>query len=118
SANRSGRPSPTRLKDAVEETGAFVAASVDGGDCQMGLESTVVSLMGEARYLRAGLITRADIEAVIGKRADEASDGHRSPGRLTRHSASDAPVKVNATEAPADCVYIAFGATDFNGPVV
>lgn len=118
SANRSGRPSPTRFKDAVEETGAFVAASVDGGDCQMGLESTVVSLMGEARYLRAGLITRADIESVIGKLADDASEGHRSPGRLTRHYAPDAPVVINVTEPPADCVYLAFGPTYFGGAVV
>jgi len=119
SANRSGRPSPTRFRDALDETGAHVAASVDGGDCDMGLESTVVSLMdGEARYLRAGLITRAEIEAVIGTLADEASEGHRSPGRLTRHYAPDAPVMLNVTEPPADCVYIAFGPTDFSGPVV
>ncbi|WP_140985372.1 L-threonylcarbamoyladenylate synthase [Asticcacaulis tiandongensis] len=118
SANRSGRPSPTRFKDAVEETGAFVAASVDGGDCQMGLESTVVSLMGEARYLRAGLITRSDIESVIDGLADDASEGHRSPGRLTRHYAPDAPVVINVTEPPVDCVYMAFGPTDFDGVVV
>ncbi|MEM9964199.1 MAG: L-threonylcarbamoyladenylate synthase [Asticcacaulis sp.] len=118
SANRSGRPSPTRFKDAVEETGAFVAASVDGGDCQMGLESTVVSLMGEARYLRAGLITRADIESVTGKLADDASEGHRSPGRLTRHYAPDAPMVINVSEPPADCVYLAFGPTYFGGAVV
>ncbi|MFT4091229.1 MAG: L-threonylcarbamoyladenylate synthase [Asticcacaulis sp.] len=118
SANRSGRPSPTRFKDAVDETGDFVAATVDGGDCQMGLESTVVSLMGDARYLRAGLITRADIEAVIGKLADDASEGHRSPGRLTRHYAPDAPVMINVTEPPADCAYIAFGPTEFTGAVV
>src|ERR1700761_6780068 len=39
SANRSGRPSPTTLKDAMDETGVAVAASLDGGTCQVGLES-------------------------------------------------------------------------------
>ena len=45
SANRSGRPSPTRFADAVEETGSAAAAWLDGGDCAVGLESTVVALL-------------------------------------------------------------------------
>lgn len=118
SANRSGRPSPTRFRDAVEETGAAVAASVDGGDCRVGLESTVVSLLGAARYLRAGAVTRAEIEAVIGPLAADEAEGHRSPGRLTRHYAPDAPVITDVTHPPEDCVYIAFGLTNFSGPVV
>ena len=45
SANRSGRPSPTTLADALEETGPAAAIALDGGPCAIGLESTVVALL-------------------------------------------------------------------------
>ena len=64
SANRSGRPSPTTFADAVEETGFAVGAAVDGGPCIVGLESTVVSVLGgQVSLLRPGSVTRAEIEA-------------------------------------------------------
>ena len=116
SANRSGRPSPTTHADAVEETGAAVTVALDGGDCLVGVESTVVSLLGEARYLRAGALTRHDIAAVIGPLANDEAEGHRSPGRLSLHYAPDAPVRINV-EAPEQGAYLAFGPTDYAGPV-
>ncbi|WP_189487018.1 L-threonylcarbamoyladenylate synthase [Asticcacaulis endophyticus] len=117
SANRSGRPSPTRFRDAVEETGAYVAAAIDGGDCQIGLESTVVSLMDGVRYLRAGAVTRQQIESVIGPLEGDDHDGHRSPGRLTLHYAPDAKVEINVTLPEPGCAYLAFGPTSYTGPV-
>jgi L-threonylcarbamoyladenylate synthase len=116
SANRSGRPSPTTHADAVEETGAAVKVALDGGDCPVGVESTVVSLLGEARYLRAGAVTREDIAAVIGSLAADDSEGHRSPGRLSLHYAPDAPVRIDV-ERPEEGAYLAFGPTDYAGPV-
>ncbi|ESQ89290.1 translation factor Sua5 [Asticcacaulis sp. AC460] len=118
SANRSGRPSPTTQADAFEETGASVAVSLDGGPCPVGVESTVVSLLGEARYLRAGAVTRAQIEAVIGPLAADEAEGHRSPGRLSLHYAPDAPVHINVETPPKGAAYLAFGATDYSGPVI
>lgn len=109
SANRSGRPSPTRYADAVEETGASAAATLDGGPCDVGLESTVVSVLDVVAILRPGAVTRAEIEAVVGPVAESAADGHRSPGRLTRHYAPVAPVRLEAS-APADGeIYLGFG---------
>jgi L-threonylcarbamoyladenylate synthase len=112
SANRSGRPSPTCLLDAQEETGFAVAAFLEGGACQVGLESTVVSVIGgQLRLLRPGAITRAQIEAVAGPLSEEThqSDGHRSPGRLSLHYAPDAPVRLNVTEPLAGEAYLGFG---------
>jgi len=101
SANRSGRPSPTNFADAVEETGSAVTAAVDGGPCAVGLESTVVSVLGgRVSLLRPGAVTRAEIEAVVGPLAD-GGDGHRSPGRLAAHYAPDAPVRIDVV-APRD----------------
>lgn len=118
SANRSGRPSPTTQADAFEETGAFVQASPKGGDCTVGVESTVVSLLGDARYLRAGAVTRSQIESLIGPLASDDIEGHRSPGRLSLHYAPVAPVKINIDSPSAGATYLAFGPTDHIGPVI
>lgn len=99
SANRSGRPSPTTFADAWEETGGSVRAALDGGPCRVGLESTVVALLDQPRLLRPGAVTRDQIEAIIGPLAEADDDAKRSPGRLTRHYAPKAPVRLNA-EAP------------------
>ena len=81
SANRSGRPSPTTYADAMEETGPFASAGLDGGPCAVGVESTVVSVLGgTVSLLRPGSVTRAEIEAVVGP-LTESLEGHRSPGR-------------------------------------
>ncbi|HVZ30380.1 MAG TPA: L-threonylcarbamoyladenylate synthase [Asticcacaulis sp.] len=118
SANRSGRPSPTTAADAFQETGESVAVSLDGGACRVGLESTVVSLLAEARYLRPGAVTRAQIEAVIGRLAADEAEGHRSPGRLSLHYAPDAPVRINVTNPTPDGVYLAFGPTTYTGKLI
>jgi L-threonylcarbamoyladenylate synthase len=118
SANRSGRPSPTTQADAFEETGAFVQASPDGGACPVGVESTVVSLLGAARYLRAGAVTRGQVESLIGPLAADEAEGHRSPGRLSLHYAPDAPVKINIDFPSPGAAYLAFGPTDYVGPVI
>lgn len=109
SANRSGRPSPTTFDDAVEETGFAVAAAVDGGPCEVGLESTVVSVLdGRVALLRPGAVTRAQIEAVVGPLADN-GEGRRSPGRLTLHYAPDAPVRIEAAAARPGEILLGFG---------
>lgn len=110
SANRSGRPSPTTYEAACEETGAFAAAAVDGGPCEIGLESAVVSLIdSEARLLRPGGVPRAEIEAVIGALKDAEADARRSPGRLARHYAPGVPVRLEASEPLPGEAWLAFG---------
>lgn len=109
SANRSGRPSPTTLADAVEETGAAAAAALDGGPCAIGLESTVVALLDRPRLLRPGAVTRAEIEALIGPLSEAEADARRSPGRLVRHYAPNLPLRLNAEEPRADEVWLGFG---------
>lgn len=118
SANRSGRPSPTTLADALAETGSAAAFALDGGPCRVGLESTVVSLMpGPARLLRPGAVTRRDIESLIGPLAEADLDARRSPGRLARHYAPAAPVRLDVDRPAPGEVFLAFGATPA-GPAV
>ena len=111
SANRSGRPSPTTLADALDETGAAAAAALDGGPCAIGLESTVVALLDEARLLRPGAVTRAEIEAEIGPLLDAEADARRSPGRLSRHYAPNLPVRLDADAPRPGEAFLAFGPT-------
>jgi L-threonylcarbamoyladenylate synthase len=110
SANRSGRPSPTTWADAVEETGFAAQAALDGGDCAVGLESTVLAVLdGPVRLLRPGGLSRAGIEALVGPLAEADDDAKRSPGRLARHYAPRAPVRLNAAAPMAGEAYLAFG---------
>lgn len=110
SANRSGRPSPTTFDDAMEETGHAVGAAVDGGPCAVGVESTVVSVLdGRVALLRPGSVTREELEAVVGRLAEEAGQGHRSPGRLALHYAPDAPVRIEAEAANDGEILLGFG---------
>ncbi len=110
SANRSGRPSPTTLADALAETGVSARAALDGGPCEVGLESTVVSLLdGSAALLRPGAVTRAELETVVGPLADRPEESRRSPGRLALHYAPDAPVRLNATAAGEGEILLGFG---------
>jgi L-threonylcarbamoyladenylate synthase len=110
SANRSGRPSPTTLADAVAETGAFAAEALEGGACAVGLESTVIALLdGPPRLLRPGAVTRTQIEALIGPLAEAQEDARRSPGRLARHYAPRAPVRLRALGPRPGEAFLAFG---------
>lgn len=109
SANRSGRPSPTTFADAMEETGFAAADAVDGGDCAIGVESTVVSVLdGRVTLLRPGSVTRDEIEAVVGP-LDPGGEGRRSPGRMALHYAPDAPVRIEATSARPGEILLGFG---------
>jgi L-threonylcarbamoyladenylate synthase len=110
SANRSGRPSPTTLAAALAETGPSAAVALDGGPCAVGLESTVVTLLdGPPRLLRPGAVTRAEIEALVGPLAESEGDARRSPGRLSRHYAPSAPLRLNADAPEGDEAFLAFG---------
>lgn len=68
SANLSGKPSPTQFSHVVKDLDGKVDAIVDGGDCTIGVESTVISMLQDIpKLLRPGAITPEDIEKVIGK---------------------------------------------------
>jgi Sua5/YciO/YrdC/YwlC family protein len=68
SANRSGSPSPTCAKHVIHDMDGKIDAIVDGGPCSIGVESTVMSFLGEIPVLlRPGSISAEEITATIGK---------------------------------------------------
>ena len=67
SANRSGRPSPTAASHVLEDMDGRIPLILDGGECQVGLESTVLDLThGQPTILRPGGVTREMIAEVLG----------------------------------------------------
>lgn len=67
SANISGYPSPTTAQHVMRDMHGKIAAVVDGGDCCVGVESTVIALEGEdsVRILRPGYVTKEMLETVV-----------------------------------------------------
>ena len=101
SANRSGRPSPTCAEHVIEDLDGRVDMIIDGGNCGIGLESTIIDVTErEPVLLRPGRVTIEEIRAVTGcGRIDPAvlappSEGlrPRAPGMKYRHYAPKAPL--------------------------
>ncbi|MBY0321711.1 MAG: threonylcarbamoyl-AMP synthase [Reyranella sp.] len=115
SANRSGAVSPTRAEHVAESLGNRVKMILDGGPCEVGLESTVLDLSTSTpTLLRPGGATREAIEAVIGPIAlsnaiPSGDSARKSPGQLASHYAPARPVRLNATSVAADEALLAFG---------
>ncbi len=116
SANRSGRISPTEARHVHEELGDRVALVLDGGPCEVGLESTVVGLLGPTpTLLRPGGLPRAALEALVGPLAHpDAADSARphAPGLAESHYAPGLPVRLNATHPQGREALLAFGDVD------
>ena len=100
SANRSGKPSPTKAEHVLEDMDGRIEMIIDGGECQIGLESTIVSISDDhLNLLRPGGITVEMLEEVCPVSIDKAvteklSDGERplAPGMKYRHYAPDTKV--------------------------
>lgn len=102
SANASGRPSPTTAAHVLADLDGKIDLILDGGPCKYGVESTVLSLIGEPTLLRPGAVTHEMLEAVIGpvRIADEVLSPMQdsaipaSPGMKHMHYAPEAEVIV------------------------
>ncbi len=98
SANKSGKPSPTNAQDVLQDMDGIIAGVIDGGSCDIGVESTIIDTTGkEPVILRPGGITREMITEVMGTarldpglvRADQTP---KAPGMKYRHYAPQAPM--------------------------
>ena len=102
SANISGKPSPTNATDVFVDMNGRIPLIIDGGECDAGVESTVISTLTDAPIiLRPGVITKEMIEKVLGKKVEIAkavTEGVKkeekvlSPGMKYKHYAPNADV--------------------------
>jgi len=111
SANPSGRISPTTLDHVIAGLDGRIDAVVDGGPCEMGIESTIISLLDDPIILRPGNITIEQIQSVLGTGIKTLTDPDviTAPGQLTSHYAPNASVRLNSKEFRADEKSLGFG---------
>lgn len=96
SANRFMSVSPTRVEHLDAELLEHVDLVIDGGPCEVGVESTVLDLTDKPRILRPGGVSREQVEAILGEPVSFGSPEsvRRSPGMHRRHYAPRTPLRL------------------------
>ena len=114
SANPSGRISPSTAQHVLDGLSGRIAAVLDGGPCDVGLESTIVGLEPEPVLLRPGGLPVEAIEAALGRTIEGRQTGAavNAPGQLESHYAPTALMRLNAdVELPGERL-LGFGHVD------
>ena len=113
SANRSQTISPTTAEAVYESLGDRVDMILDGGQCEVGVESTILDLTTpQAVLLRAGGITKEQLEEALGGEiliSDGNPDKPTSPGQMLKHYAPSKKFRINAFAPMEGELYIGFG---------
>lgn len=114
SANRSGQISPTQADHVVKSLGNRVDAVLDGGACEVGVESTIVGLVDKPVLLRPGGITEDALARVLGHHLPvrHKAEAISAPGQLMSHYAPHALVRLNATDWEPGEARLGFGDVD------
>ena len=115
SGNTSGKPSPTSVADMLEDMNGKIDAILDGGSCQVGVESTSIDMTAATpRLLRPGGVPLEELRAVLGEveldpailRPMEEGEKPLAPGMKYRHYAPKAPVIVVKGSPARSAAYI------------
>jgi L-threonylcarbamoyladenylate synthase len=95
SANRFGRVSPTTAADVLSDLGTDVDVILDGGPCEVGIESTIVDCTtSPVTVLRRGAITMEMIEVVLDEVPSDPAGPSRAPGMMASHYAPTCAVRL------------------------
>ncbi len=100
SANMSTRLSPVTAKDVIEEFGSKIKYVLNGGRCDIGLESTIINLTSKPKILRLGGLETKKIEKVLKKKISIITKSKKkiSPGQLRLHYSPGIPLRINVKE--------------------
>lgn len=111
SANPSQAISPTSAKDVAAGFGDKAPLIIDGGPCDVGLESTIIDMtVTTPTILRPGGITAAQIKSLLGDVTVAKSNAFiKAPGMMRRHYAPSKPVRLNARAAEHGETLLGFG---------
>ena len=111
SANPSGKVSPTRAEHVRAGLAGRIEAILDGGPCAVGVESTILGLVGQPELLRPGGLAVEVLEEVLGETLAMGGSAERpnAPGQLASHYAPGAAVRLNATGREAGEIWVGFG---------
>ncbi len=119
SANPFGYLSPTRAEHVREQLGDRIDFVLDGGPCEVGIESTILSFSEEKpKLLRPGGIPLEEIESIIGKVEFNSTNSERplAPGMLPRHYAPQTPILLEWDEGKEELREKKIGLLAFKEP--
>ena len=110
SANKSSGVSPVKPSDIFEEFSNKIKV-LDGGISKIGIESTVLNLVGNICILRPGIITPKQIEKVLKTsiKISPKQTAIKSPGSLKKHYSPGIPIYINKKKCPDKHAFITFG---------
>ncbi len=111
SANPSGRISPTNADHVLSGLAGRIDAVLDGGVCEVGLESTIIGLTGAPTLLRPGGLPLEAVEAALGHPLEQhvGTGPISAPGQLASHYAPGAQVRLNAQDTRPGERLLGFG---------
>ncbi len=102
SANRFGRVSPTTAQHVLSDLGSDVDLILDGGSCDIGVESTIVDCTQDLlQILRPGAITAMDISTLTGRTLIDGVGESRAPGMMLSHYAPTAKIELYESQDEA-----------------
>ena len=98
SANISTRLSSVKASDVIEEFGLKIKYVLDGGRCQIGVESTIINLLSKPTILRFGWLDISKIENILKKKVLIKTNSKRkiAPGQFPLHYSPGIPLRINA----------------------
>lgn len=116
SANKSGYPSPTTAQHVMRDMNGIIPAVIDGGECQYGVESTVIAIENEdtIRILRPGCITKEMLMTVTGNvivdkavlKGLENGEKASSPGMKYKHYSPSADIVMVESDLKSFTEYV------------
>ena len=108
SANISTKISPVSKSDVKDEFGTKIKYILDGGQSKIGLESTIISLVGQPKILRLGGMERVKINKVLNKniKYDKTNKKIAVPGQSKLHYSPGIPIKLNITKPKPNEAFI------------
>ena len=109
SANLSSAVSPVSAFDVSEEFKKKLKIIINGGNSKIGIESTVINLIGKPKILRSGIIGAKNLNKFFKISFIKYSSKIRSPGMLKKHYSPGIPVYLNKKKAVENCALITFG---------
>ena len=111
SANISSKLSPTCADDVADEFGKKIKFILDGGNCKIGLESTIIDVTSKPVILRPGAVTAEKISKILNKKIkiNKVTKKIRVPGQLRLHYSPGIPVRLNKSRSTNNQAFIGFG---------
>jgi len=108
SANISTRLSSVKATDVIEEFGSKIKYILDGGKCQIGLESTIINLLGKPTILRFGGLDVSKIEKILKKKVLIKTNSKKkiAPGQFPLHYSPGIPLRINAKKPKKDEAFV------------